>query len=49
MQLLAGLFLALWLQAPAPDVQIEAYFLSMHRLPDDIDFSVLNSGFGCST
>lgn len=46
MQLLTCLFLSLWLQTPAPAVQVEAYFLSMHRLPQDIDFSVLNSGFG---
>jgi len=46
MPLLASLFLSLWLQAPPPDVKVEAYFLSMHRLPPDVDYSMLNSGFG---
>ncbi len=46
MSLLTCLFLSLWLQAPAPEVNVEAYFLSMHRLPSEIDYSILNSGFG---
>ncbi len=46
MPLLTCLFLSLWLQAPAPEIKVEAYFLSMHRLPAEVDFSLLNSGFG---
>ncbi len=46
MSLLTCLFLSVWLQAPSPDVKVEAYFLSMHRLPPEVDYSILNSGFG---
>ncbi len=46
MPLLTCLFLSLWLQASPPDVKVEAYFLSMHRLPAELDYSILNSGFG---